>query len=139
MVLVTVMACAQEKTPDNVNKSNVLIDGYDVVSYFDNTVTKGSKEFTTMYDMATLYFSSQKNKDMFVANPEKYFPQYGGWCAYAIGETKEKVSINPKTYKIMDGKLYLFYNKFGTNTLKLWNKDEEKLLNLADQNWPDLR
>ena len=57
-MLVTVMACAQEKTPDNVNKSNVLIDGYDVVSYFDNTVTKGSKEFTTMYDMATLYFST---------------------------------------------------------------------------------
>ena len=67
------------------------------------------------------------NKKKFDGNPEKYMPAYGGWCAYAIGATKEKVKINPNTYKIIDGKVYLFYNKNFTNTLKLWNEDEVNL------------
>ncbi len=64
-----------------------------------------------------------------------YEPQYGGWCAYAMGNSGEKVEVDPETYKIVDGKLYLFYNKYFTNTLKSWNKDEAKLKSKADESW----
>ena len=73
---------------------------------------------------------------MFQKNPKKYIPQYGGYCAYAIGKSSEKVSINPKTFEIRNDKLYLFYNSWGTNTLKPWKQETpEKLKNQADINW----
>lgn len=68
-------------------------------------------------------------------SPEKYEPAYGGWCAYAMGETGEKVKIDPETYKIVDGKLFLFYNFWGNNTLEDWNENEKSLKSKADQNW----
>ena len=74
-------------------------------------------------------------KEEFKKNPAQYEPQYGGWCAYAMGDSGEKVSIDPETFKVLDGKLYLFYNKFFNNTLKSWNKDEAKLKKSADANW----
>jgi len=64
-------------------------------------------------------FSTKENLETFKKMPKKHMPQYGGYCAYAIGKNGEKVSINPKTFEIRDGKLYLFYNSWGTNTLKL--------------------
>ena len=76
-----------------------------------------------------------ENQKAFNENPTKYAPQYGGWCAYALGNAGELVSINPLTYKILNGKLYLFYNSWGNNTLTSWNKNEQNLLKQADQNW----
>jgi YHS domain-containing protein len=124
----------KEKTY-NVNKNNIIIDGYDVVSYFATTPQKGRQEFTSIYDGVTFHFSSKGNKLLFEKSPEKYIPKYGGWCAYAIGNSNEKVTINPKTYKIINGELYLFYNKNLTNTLTLWNKNETELKNKANKNW----
>jgi len=72
------------------------------------------------------------------ADPERYNPQYGGWCAYAMGDTGEKVSVDPETFKILDGKLYLFYHTFLSNTLNSWNEDEEHLKMEADKNWQKL-
>ena len=72
---------------------------------------------------------------MFKASPAKYEPQYGGWCAYAMGATNEKVEIDPETFKIINGKLYLFYHSWTNNTLKTWNKDEGNLKPKADVNW----
>ena len=131
------VACAQQASKHelNLSKSGVAVEGYDVVSYFDASAQKGSKVIASIYKGATYFFSSKKNKEKFDLNPLKYTPQYGGWCAYAMGDDGSKVSINPKTYKILDGKLYLFYNKFGINTLKSWNKDEAKLKAKADENW----
>jgi hypothetical protein len=83
----------------------------------------------------TYYFSTVQNRELFKANPLKYEPQFGGWCAYAMGENGEKVSVDPETFKIIDGKLYLFYNKFFNNTLKEWNKNENALKQKAEQNW----
>ena len=57
-------------------------------------------------------------KEVFLKNPTNFEPEYGGWCAYAMGDSGEKVTINPETFKIINGKLYLFYNAFLTNTLK---------------------
>ena len=125
---------------DYNTKKGYIAQGYDVVAYFNNTVIKGDKKFTKKHDGVKLKFSSKKNLELFNANPTKYLPQYGGYCAYAIGKNGEKVSINPKTYEIRDGKLYLFYNAWGTNTLKLWKKEGATALKKqADKNWEKLR
>jgi hypothetical protein len=84
------------------------------------------------------HFSSPENKKEFRKNPSKYEPEYGGWCAYAMGAKGEKVSIDPETFKIINGKLYLFYNSFFNNTLKSWNKDETNLKAKADVNWENI-
>ncbi|CAM1350593.1 MULTISPECIES: YHS domain-containing (seleno)protein [Tenacibaculum] len=117
-------------------KKGAVANGYDVVAYFNNTALKGSKKITAKHDNVTFRFSSEKNLKAFKKEPQKYIPQYGGYCAYAIGKNGEKVSINPKTFEIRNGKLYLFYNSWGTNTLKLWLKENpEELQKKADQNW----
>ncbi len=118
-------------------KKTIAISGYDPVAYFSNSPTKGNPKFTQKHNGITYLFSSEKNKKSFIANPNKYEPAYGGWCAYAMGLKKaDKVSVNPKTFKIIDNKLYLFYNKLGINTLEKWNKEgEEVFKNNADRNW----
>lgn len=114
----------------------VAIQGYDPVAYFtQNKAVKGKKEITHTIQGVTYQFSSQANKDLFVKNHAKYEPQYGGWCAYACGANNSKVSIDPGTFKIVNGKLYLFYNAYFTNTLTSWNKDESNLKSKADTYW----
>lgn len=117
-------------------EKKVAIQGYDPVAYFtQKKAVKGKPTFTTAYEGVTYNFSSQANKDLFLKNPASYEPQYGGWCSYAMGANGEKVEINPETFKIVDGKLNLFYNAFFNNTLKSWNKDEVNLKKKADANW----
>ena len=121
-------------------KKGYVAEGYDVVAYFENKAIEGDTKFTTRYDGVNYKFSSQKNLDLFNKNPEKYIPQYGGYCAYAVGAKNEKVSINPETFEVKDGKLYLFYNAWGTNTLELWQKENPKLLKeKADKNWENIK
>jgi YHS domain-containing protein len=127
---------ADRKKEFNLSKGTLAIEGYDPVSYFtENKAVKGKKEFAKSYKGIIYYFSSEKNSKAFVADPAKYEPQYGGWCAYAMGSTGEKVEVDPETFKIRGGKLYLFYNAYFNNTLKSWNKDEVKLQKSADINW----
>jgi YHS domain-containing protein len=116
-------------------KKNVAIEGYDPVSYFDGKPTEGNSKFTASFKGVLYFFTSAANANKFKASPEKFEPAYGGWCAYAMGENGEKIKIDPETYKIIDGKLYLFYNFWGNNTLKEWNKNEKALKPKADQNW----
>ncbi len=119
----------------NLDKK-VAIQGYDPVGYFKkNMAIKGKKEIASTYEGVIYYFSSIENKNAFLQNPKKYEPQYGGWCAFAMGDSGEKVEINPETFKIVEGKLYLFYNAYFNNTLKSWNKNESKLKATADNNW----
>ena len=114
----------------------VAINGYDPVAYFtEGKARKGSSSFQYKHSGVTYRFASQANLDKFKQNPAAYEPQYGGWCAYAMGKTNDKVTIDPGTFKILNGKLYLFYNSWGTNTLTTWNQDENNLKNKADQNW----
>lgn len=124
------------KTKHSNTEKNIAIDGYDPVAYFtQNKAIKGNKKFAVSVDGIIYYCSSQINKDLLVKTPTKYEPQYGGWCAYAMGAKGTKVEIDPETFKIKEGKLYLFYNKTFTNTLPLWNKDEVNLKTKADENW----
>ena len=129
---------AQNKTERTAHfnlTQNIAIQGYDPVAYFDQKAQKGKKKFAVSRQGVTYYFASKVNQEKFQEHPAQYEPQYGGWCAYAMGLSGEKVKINPKTYKIVDGKLYLFYNAFLNNTLESWNEDEPKLKANADENW----
>lgn len=119
-------------------KKNIAIEGYDAVSYFSGKPAEGKSSLSHTVNGVMYYFSSTANLNLFKANPAKYEPAYGGWCAYAMGESGEKVKIDPETFKILDGKLYLFYNFWGNNTLEEWNKNEKPLKSKADQNWKKL-
>jgi YHS domain-containing protein len=144
ILVLTVLAssiCAQSdalrKQHFNLKK-NIAIDGYDPVSYFDGTPVEGNPDLKFAYKNIIYQFVSGANLAKFKLAPEKYEPAYGGWCAYAMGETGEKVKIDPETFKILDGKLYLFYNFWGNNTLDDWKKDEKKLKETADHNWKNI-
>ena len=112
----------------------VAIHGYDPVSYFQARPLKGDKALSFSYGNAKYLFSSKQNLESFKAQPQKFEPQFGGWCAYAMA-TGDKVDVDPETFKILDGKTYLFYNGIFGNTLKKWNKDEASLLKKADEQW----
>ncbi len=123
---------------EHINKGFVA-SGYDIVSYFDGKPAKGKKKFSENYKGNVYKFSKEENLKLFENDPEKFLPQYGGWCAYALSSTTAKANVNPKTYEIRDGKLYLFYNAFGTNTLDLWlNGSPSELKNKANINWKRL-
>jgi YHS domain-containing protein len=126
-----------ERTQFNVEKK-LALSGFDPVSYFSNKPLKGDSRYSAQYLGVVYHFASEQNKNTFLQNPSRYEPQYGGWCAYAMGLNGQKVEINPQTYKIIDGKLYLFYNAYFTNTLKSWEKDEKNLKSQADKNWSKL-
>ena len=126
------------------NENNVAIDGYDVVSYFTKgKAVKGTSKVSTTYQGSHFYFSSEANKKAFVKQPSNYLPQYDGYCAYAVAAKNKKVPTNPETFKIVDGKLYLFFNDLyegkPMNTIVPWNADEAKLLSQADGNWNTLK
>lgn len=123
----------------NLSDGHLAIQGYDPVGYFtEHKAVEGKSAFKKEYKGIVYQFSSKQHLDMFASSPEKYEPEYGGWCAYAMGAKGEKVEVDPETFKIIDGKLYLFYNKFFNNTLKSWNKDEGHLKQQADKNWTSL-
>ena len=115
--------------------SNVAIKGYDTVAYFtENKAVKGSKDFVTEHKGATWHFSSQENLDLFLSEPEKYEPQYGGYCAYAVAQNTT-ASIKPELFTIVDDKLYLNYN---AKINDQWQSNKEEFIQQADSNWPAL-
>lgn len=119
----------------NIN-DGIAIQGYDPVAYFkQNKAVKGQKQFSAVAEGITYYFSTASNRELFVKSPKSYEPQYGGWCAYAMGASGEKVEVDPETFKLLDGKLFLFYHTWVNNTLKKWNQDEKNLHQKADKNW----
>ncbi len=119
-------------------EAGVALQGYDLLSYFNGKPLQGNKEAATTYEGVSYWFSNKENLKKFELDPSKYLPQYGGWCAYAMGLNGEQVPVDPKTYKIINGRLYLFYNAFLNNTLKKWNQNEDALLQKADSNWNNL-
>lgn len=115
--------------------SNVAVKGYDTVAYFtQGEAVKGSKDFSHDYNGATWRFSTQEHLDLFKSDSEKYAPQYGGYCAYAISQNTT-APIDPKLFTIVDDKLYLNYNKKVNN---LWNEDRPAYIKSADTHWQEL-
>ncbi len=138
----SIMSLAQDAVPTKEYNltDGIAIKGYDPVAYFtEKRAVKGIEKYSYTHNGAKYYFSSEANKAAYIAMSESYEPQYGGWCAYAMGEAGEKVEIDPKNFKITNGKLYLFYNFYFTNTLTLWNKNETNLRKQADINWYKLK
>jgi YHS domain-containing protein len=125
-------AAAAQKPPVYSDNAGA-IRGYDPVAYFtDAKPVEGSDKFTHTWKGATWRFASAENRDRFVAAPEKYAPQYGGYCAYGVagGYT---VSIDPAAWSVVDGKLYLNYSR---GVQSDWNKDIPGYIRKADANWP---
>ena len=123
----------------NLDKSGVILQGYDAVSYFKSgEPLKGDPKIQTKFEDATYTFATEANKQEFLKEPKKYAPQFGGWCAYAVADSKSKVDIDPKSFVIQDGKLLLFYNGIWGNTRKKWQKDSKTFLNTANTNWPEV-
>lgn len=120
----------------NTFKNHLAIQGYDPVAYFtEGKGVKGSGNYRAEVNGIIYHFSTEANRDLFQKNPSKYEPQYGGWCAYAMGNDGDKVAINPSTFKIVNGKLYLFYNKGGENTRVYWNDNQDEQIKTANANW----
>lgn len=112
------------------------IRGYDPVAYFTEQMpVQGSAKFKHRYMDADWYFSSQKNLDLFKNDPVKYMPQYGGYCAFGMAGGY-KASISPDAWTIVDGKLYLNYNK---KVQKDWTADIPGMIKKGDQNWPKVK
>jgi hypothetical protein len=126
-----------------VDKKGLAIGGYDVVAYFSNTAVEGSPSITAVHKKVTYQFSTTANRDAFVKNPTQYLPQFDGFCAWGVGAKNAKFPINPKTFEIIDGKLYLFFNgPLNGNTFDShgpWDADEANLLRNANTNWPTLQ
>lgn len=127
-----------------VDKNKIANGGYDVVAYFtDNAAAKGKAEYTQEYKGVKYQFATAEHKNLFAKNPEKYLPVCDGYCAWAVAEKGAKVPVDPNTFKVIDGKLYLFFNgDFNGspfNTLPEWNKNEKNLLAQLPANWEKLK
>ncbi len=108
---------------DFYSKKGVAVEGYDVTEYFNGKAVEGNAAYQSDYQGVNFYFKNEANKTKFEKSPENFLPEYGGYCAYAIGKKGEKVKVNPETFSVENGKVYLFYNAWGMNTLDLWNKE----------------
>ena len=118
--------------PISVSKENVALNGYDTVAYFkEDRAVPGSAIYRIMWKGAYWHFSTKTNMRLFENNPEKYAPEYGGYCAYGIGHGVA-VSCDPEAFLISGGKLYVMKNK---EMVKIWEKDPEGYLAKAKKNW----
>ncbi|WP_285649101.1 YHS domain-containing (seleno)protein [Allomuricauda sp. NBRC 101325] len=141
MILILVFGVmGHAQSIDYNTKKGFAANGYDVVAYFDGKALEGKMDLTAVYDEVNYKFSSVDNLKKFKRNPESYLPQYGGYCAYAVAVNGKKVNINPETFEIRDGKLYLFYNQGKNNTLQFWlNESPNNLKDQADKNWEKIK
>jgi YHS domain-containing protein len=113
--------------------SNVAISGYDPVAYFKvGQPTQGDAAFKTTYQGAEFRFANAANRAAFIANPARYAPQFGGYCAWAVSQGYT-AGIDPKAWAIVDGKLYLNYNR---SIQAKWQADRSNLILAGNKNWP---
>jgi len=125
----------------NLENTKLAIQGYDAVSYFNNSAPlKGKAEFLFAYKGVVYQFANASNLETFKQQPEKYEPVWGGWCGFAMAQRGKKVAINPACYKIIDGRNVLFYKTIWANALDNWNKElnttpEPKLMQQGDEFW----
>lgn len=116
----------------NVDSKGLALDGYDAVAYFkENLPREGKAEFTADYNGAKWQFSSAENREAFTKEPAKYAPQYGGYCAWAVGHNYTAQG-DPQAWKIVDDKLYLNYNK---EVQAKWQQEIPKYIGDGDKNW----
>lgn len=116
--------------------SSKAVSGYDAVAYFtEEKPVKGSAKYKFEYLDVEWYFSSEKHLSLFKENPEKYMPQYGGYCAWAVAAKKQRAPGDPKYWKIVDNKLYLNYD---SSVQETWLEDIPGFIKAADKHWPEM-
>lgn len=121
--------------PLNVDKTGLAIQGYDPVAYFEGgQPTKGDPALTSTYNGGTYRFASEAHKAAFDADPAKFVPQFGGFCAYAVSKGTT-AKIDPTAFQVVDGRLLLQYDH---GILKTFSKDTAGNLAKADANWPKI-
>ncbi|MEM8657788.1 MAG: YHS domain-containing (seleno)protein [Pseudomonadota bacterium] len=127
---------SEEEARPFYTEDGVALRGTDPVAYFtESEPTPGSAEFAADWNGATWHFASAENRDQFLADPEAYAPQFGGFCAWAVAEKGELYSTDPTAWKIVDDKLYLNFN---AGIQKKWEKDIPGFIKAADNRWPDI-
>lgn len=119
----------------NLNKGEPALQGYDPVAYFESmNPMKGRSDLISRYRGVRYQFANGENRRKFAADPARYLPTYGGWCATAMADGR-KVEIDPTNFKITDGRLFLFYKGLLGNARKEWDKNEAVFTRRADENW----
>lgn len=120
----------------NVGPDGVAIKGYDTVAYFtESRPMKGSPEFVHSWRDAKWYFAKAEHRDLFAADPERYAPQFGGFCANGMSMGKV-VAADPEAWTIVDGKLYI---KFSEGARDRWRQDKAKKIEKANEIWADVQ
>lgn len=141
LLLVGTTMGAQDKKANNIDNSNIALQGYSPVSYLDlNLAQIGNKNFKSEYKKVVYYFTSEKQKQLFDKSPEKYIPQYGGFCSFGA-YAGAKFRIDPNKFIVKDDAYYLFLNNVELDAKQLWlaEKNHKKLKNIADKNWEKLK
>lgn len=128
-------SCNDTKRPIFTTEEGA-IKGYDPVAYFSvGMPVKGKKEYTCKWMESMWYFASDENRQIFESNPDKYAPQYGGYCAYGVA-MGELYKVEPDSWGIVDGKLYL---NFDSDIQKDWQADQNNFITQGDLNWPKIK
>lgn len=137
VLTVVLSACNSNKSTSELFLVNgKAIRGYDAVAFHSQQkAVKGNDSYTYNWKGADWLFVNQENADSFKANPEKYAPQYGGYCAYGTAEG-HKAPTDIDTWTVYNKKLYFNYNR---EVQQLWKKDQEALINKADKLWPTVK
>src|SRR6186997_3245142 len=134
IVFAVIQASAQKA--EIFSPGGIAIKGYDAVAFFKQSKpVKGMEKFSYQWNNATWLFSNEENRAAFKKAPEKYAPQYGGYCAYGASEG-HKAPTETDTWTVRNDKLYFNYNK---KVKEMWQKDEENLIKIADQKWPEIK
>ncbi|TMM59104.1 hypothetical protein FEE95_06630 [Maribacter algarum] len=131
---------AQDNKANNIDNSNIALEGYSPVSYLDlGLAQRGNKAYKSEHQKMAYYFTSAEQKATFDKNPDKYLPQYGGFCAFGI-YAGAKFRVDPNKFIVQDGKYYLFLNNVELDAKQLWlvDNDHTKLKGVADTNWKGL-
>ncbi len=133
-VLLMSMASWVYANPINLDEDGRALQGYDVVSYFDNEPVVGKAEYTMDYEGASYWFVSKEHLELFKKEPEHFIPAYGGYCAYGVRMGK-KFNISPEEYELVDDKLYLMLDR---STKLMWKKDMQRSITIAETLWPKI-
>ncbi|WP_298545920.1 YHS domain-containing (seleno)protein [uncultured Aquimarina sp.] len=140
-VLFTATISAQDKKANNIDNSNIALQGYSPVSYLDLGIAqRGTKAYKSEHEKVVYYFTSKEQKTTFDKNPKKYMPQYGGFCAFGI-YAGAKFRPDPNKFVVKDGKYFLFLYNIELDAQQLWlaENNHKSLVSKANSNWGKLK
>ena len=143
LMMLMIMAGYTNGQTVSTSDENIALGGYDVVTYHTAyEAVRGNNSHRASHEGVTYYFNSEVNRELFEKNPEAYLPAYGGFCAFAMAMQGKAVPSDPQTFKIRDGRLFLFYNDYYEgkpfNTIVPWNAQEKELVSKADAHWKSM-